>query len=127
MLLLDWMQTFVTSKSIFIVMTIVLLLVVGLFMDSISAILIIAPLLMYTAVSYEVDLIHLGIIFILALEIGYLTPPVGINLFVSCGLFNKPFAQVIKAAVPYSLSLFLVLILVAFIPELALFLSGLME
>lgn len=127
MLLLDWMQTFVTSKIVFLLMTIVLLLIVGLFMDSISAILIIAPLLMYTAVSYEVDLIHLGIIFIIALEIGYLTPPVGINLFVSCGLFNKPFTQVIKASVPYALCLLVALILVTFIPEIALFLTEFVE
>lgn len=127
MLLLDWMQTFVTSKSVFLIMTIILLLIVGLFMDSISAILIIAPLLMYTAISYEVDLIHLGIIFIIALEIGYLTPPVGINLFVSCGLFNKPFTQVIKASVPYMLCLLVSLILVTFIPEIALFLTEFVE
>lgn len=127
MLLLDRMQSFVTSKTIFLIMTIATLLLVGLFMDSISAILIIAPLLMYTAVSYEVDLIHLGIIFILALEIGYLTPPIGINLFVSSGLFNKPFTQVIKASVPYALCLFIALILVAFIPEIALFLTEFVE
>lgn len=127
MLLLDWMQTFVTSKAVFLLMTICLLLIVGLFMDSISAILIIAPLLMYTAISYEVDLIHLGVIFIIALEIGYLTPPVGINLFVSCGLFNKPFTQVIKASVPYMLCLLAVLILVTFIPEIALFLTDFVE
>ena len=108
-------------------MTIILLLIVGLFMDSISAILIVAPLLMYTAISYEVDLIHLGIIFIIGLEIGYLTPPVGINLFVSCGLFNKPFAQVIKASVPYSFCLLIVLILVTFIPEIALYLTEFVE
>ncbi len=127
MMLLDWMQTFVTSKGVFLFMTIILLLIVGLFMDSISAILIIAPLLMYTAVSYEVDLIHLGIIFILALEIGYLTPPVGINLFVSCGLFNKPFVQVIKASVPYALCLLIALILVAVFPEISLFLTRFVE
>ncbi len=127
MLLLDWMQTFVTSKTVFLFMTIILLLIVGLFMDSISAILIIAPLLMYTAVSYEVDLIHLGIIFILALEIGYLTPPIGINLFVSSGLFNKPFTQVIKASVPYALCILITLILVTFIPEIALFLAQFVE
>lgn len=127
MLLLDWLQGFVTSKTVFLLMTIVLLLMVGLFMDSISAILIIAPLLMLPAVSYDVDLIHLGIVFIIALEIGYLTPPIGINLFVSSGLFNKPFTQVIKASAPYAFCLLIALLLVTFIPEITLFLTEFVE
>jgi C4-dicarboxylate transporter DctM subunit len=120
-MLVDFMQSFVDSRFMFILVTIVILLIAGLFMDVISAILILAPLLVPAALVYNVDLIHLGIIFILALEIGYMTPPIGINLFVASGLFNKPFNQVVIACLPFLLCLIATLILVAVFPKLALF------
>lgn len=116
-ILLDWIENTVDSKYTFLFMVILLLLIVGLFMDVISAILIIAPLLVYPAMVYEVDILHLGIIFILALEIGYLTPPVGINLFVSSGFFNQPFNKVVVSVLPYLLALLIVLVIVTFYPE----------
>jgi C4-dicarboxylate transporter, DctM subunit len=122
-MLLDSLQQYITSPLMFLVVTIIILLVAGLFMDSISAILIIAPLLLPTAMLFDIDLIHWGIVFIVALEIGYLTPPVGINLFVSAGVFDKPFGKVVAASLPYMLLLFVSLLLIAFIPDIALFLT----
>ncbi|MCX7650911.1 MAG: TRAP transporter large permease subunit [Flavobacteriales bacterium] len=123
--LLENLEKFITSQTMFLLVTMGILLVVGLFMDSISAVLILAPLLLPTALLYEVDPIHLGIVFILGLEIGYLTPPVGVNLFVSAGVFNKPFGRVVVAALPYLLMVLLALIIVAFVPELTfLLISG---
>ena len=87
-------------------------------MDSISAILIMAPLLLPLAIRYDVDLIHLGIVFILALEIGYLTPPVGVNLFVAAGVFDKPFGKIVAACLPYLLMIAISLLLVAFLPDI---------
>lgn len=118
--LLEWLGEKVNSRGVFLFMVVVVLLIAGLFMDVISAILIIAPLVFPSALLYEIDPIHLGIVFILALEIGYLTPPIGINLFVASGLFNKPFSQVISASVPFMLCLFIVLALVTFFPEIVL-------
>jgi C4-dicarboxylate transporter DctM subunit len=125
--LVEWMEGMVSSKYTFIVMTIILLLIVGLFMDVISAILIIAPLLFPTAMLYGVDPVHLGIIFILGLEIGYLTPPIGINLFVATGLFNKPFSKVVASSLPFACCLVVALLLVAFFPQIALFLTEFVE
>jgi C4-dicarboxylate transporter, DctM subunit len=96
-------------------------------MDVISAILILAPLLVPSAIAYDVDLVHLGIIFILGLEIGYMTPPIGINLFVSSGLFNKPFTQVVTASVPFMLCLVATLLLVAGYPEIVMWLADMMK
>lgn len=123
MLLVDFMQQYVTSQKMFLFVTIVILLIAGLFMDVISAILILAPLLMPAAIYYGIDLIHLGIIFIVGLEIGYLTPPVGINLFVSCGLFNKSLAQITVASIPFIFCLLIVLFLVTYFPEISLLLT----
>ncbi|HET6244027.1 MAG: TRAP transporter large permease [Bacteroidetes bacterium] len=126
-MLVDFMTEMVTSKYMFLFLTILVLLIAGLFMDVISAILILAPLLVPTALFYDVDLIHLGIIFILALEIGYMTPPIGINLFVSSGLFNKPFNQVVTASLPFMLCLVLTLALVTVFPDLVLYFAALVK
>lgn len=121
-MLLESMQGFITSQTMFLIVTMLLLLIVGLFMDSISAVLILAPLLLPTAMMYEVNLIHLGVVFILGLEIGYLTPPVGVNLFVSAGVFDKPFGKIVVASIPYAIMVFVALLLIAFFPQISLLL-----
>lgn len=97
-----------------------LLLIAGALMDSISAILIIAPLLTPVAIKLGIDPIHLGIIFIVNLEIGYLTPPIGLNLFVASSVFNKPIGEVIKAVVPFILVMTAGLGIVTYVPSIAL-------
>jgi C4-dicarboxylate transporter DctM subunit len=75
-------------------------------MDIISAILIVAPLLAPIAVgTYDIDPIHFGIIFIVNLEIGYLTPPLGLNLFVASTVFDRPILKVIRSVIPFTLLL----------------------
>jgi C4-dicarboxylate transporter DctM subunit len=123
-LLLEKLSGFITGKMMFLLVSILMLLIVGLFMDAISAILIMAPLLLPTARMYDVNIIHFGIIFTLALEIGYLTPPVGVNLFVSSGVFNQPFGKVVKATVPFMLMIFLSLVIITFFPELILWVDS---
>jgi C4-dicarboxylate transporter, DctM subunit len=126
-MLVETLESTVNSRTGFLVVTILILLVAGLFMDVISAVLILAPLLVPAAMAYDVDLIHLGIIFILALEIGYMTPPIGINLFVAGGLFNKPFSQVVTASVPFLLCLVATLILVTAFPDLVLYFADMVK
>ncbi|MBN4065881.1 TRAP transporter large permease [Candidatus Amoebophilus asiaticus] len=121
--LVEYVQEMITSKYTFLVFALLILLLVGLFMDIISAILIMAPLLVPTAMAYDVNPVHFGIIFILALEVGYITPPIGINLFVSSGLFNKPISQVFRASIPFVLCLLVALILITFFPQITLFLT----
>jgi len=91
-------------------------------MDIMSAILIVAPLLSPMAVEFGIDPIHFAIIFIVNLEIGYLTPPMGINLFVASSIFEKKIGFVIKSTLPFTLILLLALILISYIPGISLFL-----
>lgn len=96
-----------------------LLLVVGALMDSISAIVIIAPLLKPIADQLGIDPVHLGVIFIVNLEIGYLTPPIGINLFVASSVFGKPLGEVIRSVIPFIGLMTVGLGLVTYVPTLS--------
>ena len=104
----------------FLLLVNILLLFVGALMDSISAILIIAPLLAPVGVQLGIDPIHLGIIFIVNLEIGYLTPPIGINLFVASSVFREPLGDVIRGVVPFIGLMLIGLLAVTYIPSIPL-------
>lgn len=104
----------------FLLVVNILLLIAGALMDSISAIMIIAPLLTPIAIRFGIDPIHLGIIFIVNLEIGYLTPPIGLNLFVASSVFRKSLGECIKSVVPYILIMMVGLAVVTYFPTLAL-------
>jgi C4-dicarboxylate transporter DctM subunit len=104
----------------FLLVVNVLLLIAGALMDSISAIMIIAPLITPIAIRFGIDPIHLGIIFIVNLEIGYLTPPIGLNLFVASSVFGKSLGECIKSVVPYILIMIVGLGVVTYVPSLAL-------
>ena len=118
----EWLQTVVDSKWQFIILCNLFLLALGCVMEIISAILIVAPLLAPIAVQYGMDPIHFGIMFIVNLELGYLTPPMGVNLFVSSTVFNRNIVQVIKATVPFLLMMLFCLGVIAWFEELSLFL-----
>jgi C4-dicarboxylate transporter DctM subunit len=106
----DWVASHVDSKLKFLIMVNIFLLLVGCLMDIISAILIVAPLLAPIAVgSYDIDPIHFGIIFIVNLEIGYLTPPLGLNLFVASTVFDRPILKVIRSVLPFTVLLLVAL------------------
>ena len=120
--LVEYLSSIITSKVTFLLGVNVLLLIVGLLMDVMSAILVLAPLLTPMAVHYGVDPVHFGIIMIVNLEIGYVTPPVGINLFVASGIFKESLGMVIKSVLPILGFLLIGLMLITFIPELSLFL-----
>ena len=95
------------------------LLLVGAVMDSISAILIIAPLLAPIALQLGLDPVHLGVIFIVNLEIGYLTPPIGINLFVASSVFKRPMGEVSRSVLPFIGLMVIGLLLVTYVPSIA--------
>jgi C4-dicarboxylate transporter DctM subunit len=98
------------------------LLVVGCFVDIGSAILILAPLLAPLAVAQNVDLTHFGVIMIVNLELGYLTPPLGLNLIVAMGVFKEDFWVIAKSVLPFLALMFFGLLVVTFWPALSLFL-----
>ena len=89
-------------------------------MDSISAILIIAPLLAPIAYQLGIDPVHLGIVFIVNLEIGYLTPPIGINLFVASSVFRRSMGEVSRGVLPFIGLMMIGLVGVTYVPSLSL-------
>ena len=100
-MMVEFMQGFISSPLMFILLVNLLLLIVGCLMTTNEAILILAPLLAPVAESYGFNKVAFGIVMILNLEIGFLTPPVGLNLIVAMSAFKQPFGLLVRAAVPY--------------------------
>ena len=119
-----WMQGAIQSKYVFLLLLNLVLLVVGCLMDIFSAILVVLPLIVPLGHAYGIDPVHLGIIFVINLEVGFLTPPVGLNLFLASYRFNKPFSQVCRSVLPYLFIQFAVVLLVTYIPWLSHWLLG---
>ncbi|RTZ99278.1 MAG: TRAP transporter large permease [Deltaproteobacteria bacterium] len=117
-----WVGSFVSSKITFLLLINVLLLGVGCIMDMTSAIMVLAPLLLQLSHVYNIDPVHLGIIMTVNLEIGLLTPPVGINLIVAMTAFKEDFGLIIKGVLPFIFLMLTGLLLISFIPELTLYL-----
>jgi len=123
MKLFAFISTYVSSKIVFLIILNFFILVMNM-VEIFSAIIIVVPLILPVALQYGVDPIHLGIIFLLNLEIGYMTPPLGLNLFLSSIRFNKPLTKVYRSVVPFFLLLVLTLLLVTYLPHLSLVLVG---
>ena len=118
--LLAAMQQHLTSRAAFLLALNVLLLLVGCLMDIFSAIIIVVPLITPIAAQFDVHPLHLGIIVLTNLEIGYSTPPVGLNLFLGSLRFERPITQLYRASWPFLLVLLLALGLITYIPDLSL-------
>jgi tripartite ATP-independent transporter DctM subunit len=116
--LIDWVQTHVQSKYLFLLLLNAALLVVGALMDIFAAILVVVPLLKPLAAAYSIDPVQMGVIFIANLELGYLHPPVGINLFLSAYRFKKPMGTIIWATLPFLLILAGSVLLITYVPWL---------
>jgi tripartite ATP-independent transporter DctM subunit len=121
--LADWMQQSIHSKYLFLLLLNVALLVVGCLMDIFSAILIVLPLLTPLGAAYGIDPVHLGIIFIINLELGFLTPPVGLNLFLASYRFKKSFVDICRYVFPFLLIQLAVVLLVTYVPFFSTFLT----
>lgn len=115
------MKEFIHDKYTFLLFLNIFLLLVGCLMDIFSAIVVVVPLIIPIATDFGIDPIHLAIIFLANLEIGYLTPPVGINLFISSFRFNRPITLMYKVSLPFLLLLILALIIITYMPSLSLF------
>jgi tripartite ATP-independent transporter DctM subunit len=120
MKILGWMEVHIDSQLQFLMLLNVFLLIVGCMMDIFSATVVVVPLLLPIAASYGVNPIHLGIIFLANLEIGYSTPPVGINLFISSQRFGKPVLTLFRATLPFLLLMLIWLVLITYVPFFAL-------
>jgi tripartite ATP-independent transporter DctM subunit len=118
--ILELIQANVESKAGFLIALNLFLLVVGCLLDIFSAIIVVVPLILPLAAAYDVHPLHLGVIFLTNLEIGYLTPPVGMNLFLSAFRFQRPLPKLYVAAIPFITVLLLALLLITYVPSLSL-------
>ncbi|MDA4845149.1 TRAP transporter large permease [Hoeflea poritis] len=118
----DWIQATFDNKWTFLLALNVALLLIGCLIDVISAVLLLGPVMLAAATHFGVSPIQLGIIMIINLEIGLLTPPIGLNLLVASGAFKKRFAEVSLSVIPFIVLMIAMLLMVTFIPELTQFL-----
>lgn len=119
---LDWIQSTTESRVITLIGLNIFLLIVGCLMDIFSAIIIVVPLLLPIAEQFGIDKAHLGIIVLTNLEIGYLTPPVGMNLFISSIKFDRSVVLLYRSVLLFIALLLVALVLVTYVPELSLWL-----
>lgn len=115
-----WVQTFIDSRNTFLIAANAILLLAGCVMDVGSAIVILAPLLMPLALVYGVDPVHFGIVMTVNLEIGYITPPVGLNLFVAIAAFKASFSEVCRSVLPFIVIMLFGLLLITAVPAFSL-------
>jgi tripartite ATP-independent transporter DctM subunit len=125
--LFDLIKGHVTSKYTFLLLLNIFLLAVGTMLDIFSALVLVVPIIIPIAQLYGVDLIHLGIIFLTNLQIGYCTPPVGLNLFLASYRFDKPVVELYRATLPFLGLLLITLALITYFPGLSLWLVKLWE
>ena len=124
MMALEWVQTHIESPILFLLALNGFLLLVGALMDIYSAIVVVVPLIAPIAAAYGIDPVHLAIIFLANLELGYLTPPMGANLFLSSYRFDKPLTTVYRSALPYMFLLLVTVLFITYVPALTLWLVG---
>ncbi len=114
----EWVRQTIESRLVFLLVLNLFLLAVGSLMDIYSAIAVVVPLILPMGAAFGIHPLHLGIIFLINLELGYLTPPVGMNLFLAAYRFEKPVLEVTRNALPFFFILLVVLILVTYLPFL---------
>jgi len=118
--LVELVQANVESKIVFLLCLNLFLLLVGCLMDIFSATVVVVPLIVPLGMAFDIHPVHLGIIFIANLELGYLTPPVGLNLFLASYRFERPLLQIYRSAVPFLLILAVGVLLITYWPWLTL-------
>ncbi|HCC53636.1 MAG TPA: C4-dicarboxylate ABC transporter [Desulfobulbaceae bacterium] len=122
--LFEFIRGHISSKYTFLLLLNIFLLIVGALLDIFSALVLVVPLIVPIALGYGVDLTHLGIIFLTNLQIGYCTPPVGLNLFLASYCFERPIAELYTATLPFLVILLITLGVITYFPLLSLFLIG---
>ncbi len=124
---LEFMKQYIDNQLTFLIVLNVLLLIVGCMMDIFSAIIVVVPLIVPIAQSFDVNMVHLGVIFLTNLEIGYSTPPVGINLFIASSRFSEPVLRLYRATLPFLGLRLAGLLIITYFPALSLFLVDLIQ
>lgn len=120
----EYILQFATSPFTFLIAINLLLLFVGMFMDASAAVLILVPIFLPVAINLGIDPVHFGVIMIVNLAIGMLSPPFGLNLYVASGISKLSIAEVTKSVIPFIIVLLVTLLIITFIPQLSLILPG---
>jgi tripartite ATP-independent transporter DctM subunit len=120
--LFETIQAVVDNRWMFLILLNVFLLILGTMLDIFAALVIIVPILLPVAVGYDIDPLHLGIIFLANMQIGYFTPPVGMNLFIASFRFGKPVMTLYRATLPFFFLLLAAVLLITYVPALSLWL-----
>jgi TRAP-type C4-dicarboxylate transport system permease large subunit len=118
-MLLEWVKTHVESRLVFLLALNVILLVLGSVVEIYAAITILAPLVAPLGAAFEIDPVHLGVIFLANLELGFLFPPVGLNLFLSSSRFGTPLPQLYRHVVPFLIILGAGVLLITYLPAMS--------
>lgn len=123
---IEAVQALIPNKFVFLLALTLFLLLAGALMEIFAAIVVLVPLLLPVALSYGIDAVHFGIIFLAAMEMGFLCPPAGMNIYFSSAMFGKPVRYVAQAVLPALLAIFLGTLAIAWLPVLATGLPGLL-
>lgn len=125
MQMLDWVKSSITSKISFLIILNLFLFGVGMLIDMFTAIVVVVPLILPISNYFGVNPYHLGVIFLMNLEIGHLTPPVGVNLFVAAMRFQQPMIKVFRSVIVFLFILVVSLVIITYWPALSTFLVDL--
>lgn len=123
----DFLVRYIDSRFMFLLLVNIALLIMGCFMDVVSAMLVLGPVFMPLLQRFEIDFIHFGIIMVLNIEIGFLTPPFGVNLFVSSGITGKDVLEVARSVAPFLVIMLGMLFLITYVPWISLVLTRFVE
>ena len=115
----EMIQSVTTSPWVFLLALNGFLLVAGCLLDIISAIVVVVPLMLPVAADFGIDPVHLGIIFLANMELGYLTPPVGMNLYLASFRFDKPIMSIFRASLPFFILNLIAVLVITFVPAIS--------
>jgi len=122
----EWIVTTITSPQLFLLVIIAIFFVAGCFMELVALMVILGPILSPTLASYGIDPIHFGIVCVMAAQVSYITPPFGMNLFVTMNLTKRGLGDVARSSLPFLIILVLCMFLMAYVPQLSLWLPNMM-
>jgi tripartite ATP-independent transporter DctM subunit len=117
--LFSWVKASIDSKFTFLLLLNIFLLMLGAMLDIFSATIIVVPLILPIALGYGIHPLHLGMIFLANMQIGYLTPPVGMDLFIASYRFDKPIVEIVLATWPFMVLLLLAVLIITYVPWLS--------
>ena len=113
------------TKIVYFAVLLLILFLVGALMETSASVVILAPIIVPTGIALGIDPLHIGVVFVIALVVGYITPPFGVNLFTVCSITGESYTNVVKGLVPYIIAMMLAVVVIAAIPQIVLLLPGL--